>query len=134
MGITRPHPLLVDLLRAFAGITAFILASLLLLEWPALNWGTRLALAGLAVGLVAGLCVRPWRARQARRGPVLRTAVHPAPDGQPFTPGSWDVHVGATIPVHGYAVDVVEGRIVAAAVAEDGRSVELTLELPPATR
>lgn len=131
MGHTTRLSSLIDLLRAFAGVTAFITASLLVLEYGALTWGSRVSLAAISCGLVAGLAVRPLRARAARRAPAVRTAVHPAPDGTLWEQGSWDVHVGAMVPVHGYRVDVVDGRIVAAMVAEDGRSVELTFELPP---
>ena len=98
-----------------------------------LNWSSRIALAAIvAFDAAAYTVLRIARRRRAHEASAPRrdTAIHPAPEGEQWAPGSWDATVGNTIPVRGLGPDEVTGRIVAAVVAEDGSSVELTLEVP----
>lgn len=120
-------------LGAFA-VTAgvFSAGELFTFYWD-LNWSSRIALAGIvAFDISAYVVVRVERRRKARQASAPRryTTIHPAPEGEHWAAGSWDANVGNTIPVRGLGPDEVTGRIVAATVAADGRSVELTLEVP----
>lgn len=98
-----------------------------------LNGSSRIALAGIVVfdaAVYVGLRVARCRRARKASAPRCYTAIHPAPEGERWAAGSWDGSVGNTIPVRGLGSGEVTGRIVAATVAEDGRSVELTLEVP----
>lgn len=53
----------------------------------------------------------------------------PAPDGTTFTADAFDGQVGKEIPVNTPGNEPKMGRVLAAHVADDGRSVELTLEV-----
>jgi hypothetical protein len=53
----------------------------------------------------------------------------PAGDGERFTPDAFVSQVGKTVPVRVSNDRTVDGRVVAAAVAADGRSVEFTLDV-----
>lgn len=115
---------------ALAGVTAVTTALMLLVEYGQLSISSRILLAAITVLVGAGFTARHVRSRRPARLARV-TVIHAAVDGEVFAPGSWDVHVGKSMPVHGLGVDVVTGRIISATVAADGRSVELTLELPP---
>lgn len=54
----------------------------------------------------------------------------PAPHGATFAPNAFDEQIGKEIPVRIPGGDTETGRVVAAKVADDGRSVELELDLP----
>lgn len=58
----------------------------------------------------------------------VKTVEH-APQGTAWAPDAFAGNVGKTIPVNTPA-GPQEGRVVACVVADDGRSVEFTLDLP----
>jgi hypothetical protein len=53
----------------------------------------------------------------------------PAPDGATFAADAFDGQIGKEVPVNVPGGGRKTGRVLAAQVAEDGRSVELTLEV-----
>ncbi|OQQ16130.1 hypothetical protein B0675_02260 [Streptomyces sp. M41(2017)] len=53
----------------------------------------------------------------------------PAPEGDRFEQGAFDRQVGQDIPVRVEGRDSTTGRLLKAEVADDGRSVELTLDV-----
>jgi hypothetical protein len=53
-----------------------------------------------------------------------------APRGSTFQPGAFDANIGRQVPFHSPGEPDQLATVVAAAVAEDGSKVELTLELP----
>lgn len=127
---------------AWRGVSTFALAaagisgSELAFQFWALSAAARWALAGILLcDLAAYATVRVARRRDARpAGPRRYTTMHPADEGVVYTQTSCDDWIGDTIPVRGLGPDEIPGLIVAAAVAEDGRSVELTVEVPAALR
>lgn len=54
----------------------------------------------------------------------------PAPDGGTFSPDAFDSQVGEEIPVRTPDGTTQTGRVVAAKIAEDGQSAELTIDVP----
>lgn len=53
----------------------------------------------------------------------------PAPDGTTFPADAFDGQIGKEVPVNTVGHEPKMGRILAAQVADDGRSVELTLDV-----
>jgi hypothetical protein len=53
----------------------------------------------------------------------------PAPDGATFASDAFDSQVGREIPVNVEGSEATTGRLIAARVADDGKSVELQLDV-----
>jgi hypothetical protein len=58
------------------------------------------------------------------------TFSQPAPDGSEFAADAFDAQIGKEIPVNMGQSTRVLGRVLSAAVAPDGRSVEIDIDIP----